>query len=64
MTPADALRNARPRIQAALAEGSFLAVQEAQGSGATDAEAAEILAAYGAGWREMAEWLDARGATA
>ncbi|MEG3615562.1 hypothetical protein [Isoptericola haloaureus] len=63
MTPTDALRNARPRIQAAVAQGSFLACQEAQAAGASEHDVAAILKAYAWAWKDLEEWLDERGAT-
>lgn len=49
----------RPRLNAAVAESSFLAVHEAQAAGATDSERAAILKAYVGAWGVLEAVLDA-----
>jgi hypothetical protein len=55
-----AMRDARPRLHAAIAEGSFLAVQEANGRGASETEVAAVMAGYARAWAEIDAFLTAR----
>ncbi|MGF0116043.1 hypothetical protein [Krasilnikoviella flava] len=50
----------QPRIQAAVAEGAFLAVQEAKGAGESDTMQAAILAAYARAWDNLRVVIERR----
>ncbi|NNU27430.1 hypothetical protein [Isoptericola sediminis] len=59
-TTEQAMRNVKPRVQAAVAQGSFLAVHEAQAAGASEEMKAAIPASYARAWSEIDAFLDQR----